>query len=69
MADICDVADAVIEEGLSRNLAKIPRYVGVSAHFCEECDCAIPDGRRIAVPGVQFCADCQSLMELKGKRP
>lgn len=31
-----------------------------SAEFCAECDEEIPQARREAIPGVQFCIDCQS---------
>lgn len=67
MADVCDEADIVIEEALNRTLAQIPRYTGISATECEECSEEIPEGRRLAIPGVQLCAACQSLADLKGK--
>ena len=66
--DILDQAALETERQLNEALANRVRYVGVSAHFCEECDCAIPEGRRVAVPGVQFCADCQGIIEIKGKQ-
>lgn len=34
-----------------------------SAEFCEECGEDIPEGRRVAIPGVQLCVECQSLSE------
>lgn len=36
-----------------------------SAEFCTVPDCgaAIPEARRQAVPGVQFCVECQGRME------
>ena len=34
-----------------------------SAEFCEECGEDIPEARRQAVPGVQFCIYCQTKME------
>lgn len=36
-----------------------------SAEFCEmpDCEAAIPDARRTAVPGCQFCAGCQTRIE------
>lgn len=44
------------------------RYQGVSAHFCEDCDGTIPDARRVALPGVQTCVDCQGIREVQGVR-
>jgi phage/conjugal plasmid C-4 type zinc finger TraR family protein len=67
MADICDVADEAIEESLNRSIAQIPRYTGISATECEECGDDIPEGRRVAIPGVKLCAACQNLDDLKSK--
>ena len=40
--------------------------VADSAEFCQACAEDIPDARRRAVPGVQFCVACQSRRERKG---
>lgn len=66
MSDICDDADDVIEKTREHALAQIPRYTGISAKECE-CGEPIPEGRRLAIPGVQLCASCQSLADLKAK--
>lgn len=66
MVDIADLADEAIEESLNRSIAQIPRYTGISAKECE-CGEEIPEGRRQAIPGVQLCAVCQSLNDLKAK--
>lgn len=66
MSDICDDADVVIEEARNRALANIPRYTGISASECE-CGEEIPEGRRLAIPGVKLCAACQNLDDLKSK--
>lgn len=58
MSDICDEADVVIEEALNRSLSQIPRYTGVSATECVECGDEIPEGRRVAIPGVTLCTPC-----------
>lgn len=57
MSDICDDADILIEQRREQALAQIPRYTGISA---EECECGeeIPEGRRLAIPGVQLCVGC-----------
>ncbi len=33
---------------------------GEGADFCEECGEAIPEGRRMALPGARTCVGCQS---------
>lgn len=66
MSDICDDADIVIEKTREHALAQIPRYTGISATECE-CGEAIPEGRRLAIPGVKLCAACQSISDLKAK--
>ncbi|ADI96375.1 conserved hypothetical bacterial protein [Acinetobacter phage Ac42] len=30
-----------------------------SLEYCEDCGLSIPEGRRIAVPGVEYCIQCQ----------
>lgn len=67
MSDICDDADDVIEKTREHALAQIPRYTGISAFECEECSEEIPEGRRLAIPGVKLCASCQSISDLKAK--
>ncbi len=34
-----------------------------SAEECEECGDTIPKARRLAIPGVQMCVECQSRSE------
>ncbi len=38
---------------------------GKSAQWCQNADCGveIPEARRLYVPGVQLCVDCQKLKE------
>lgn len=52
---------AQIEAGISR----IQRYEGESLSECAECGDEIPEGRRVAVPGVQHCVSCAQLIDLK----
>ncbi len=65
MSDICDDADVVIEEALNRSLSQIPRYTGISATECVECGEVIPEGRRVAIPGVTLCAPCKELADVR----
>jgi len=47
--------------GVRRELAK--QATRPSAEECEECGDEIPEARRKAVPGVQFCVFCQEKHE------
>jgi len=53
-----DQIDATIEDAVSRARDQMPR--GKSLTNCKECDAAIPEARREAVPGVRLCVNCQS---------
>jgi phage/conjugal plasmid C-4 type zinc finger TraR family protein len=55
--------DASIEDAIEQARSNIT--TGESARLCEECDAAIPEKRREAIPGVQFCVACQSSLEEK----
>ncbi len=63
MSDICDDADILIEQRRDQALAQIPRYTGISATECE-CGEEIPEGRRLAIPGVQLCVGCAERVAL-----
>ncbi|MCP5072037.1 MAG: DksA/TraR family C4-type zinc finger protein [Rhodobacteraceae bacterium] len=51
-----------IEASISEELARMKTRgspVGESLTHCAECEEAIPDARRKAIPGVKLCIDCQ----------
>ncbi|MGB8713961.1 MAG: DksA/TraR family C4-type zinc finger protein [Onishia taeanensis] len=50
--------DSTVEDALERARSELPS--GESLTYCEECDEAIPQARREAVPGVRLCINCQS---------
>lgn len=52
-----DQIDASVEDAIARARGKLAR--GESMKQCEECDAAIPEARRSAVPGVRMCIECQ----------
>ena len=52
-----DQIDASVEDAIARARGKLAR--GESLKQCEECDAAIPEARRTAVPGVRLCIECQ----------
>ena len=49
--------DATIEDAVNRARSRL--CGGESLRQCEECDAAIPEARRKAVPGVRLCIECQ----------
>lgn len=53
-----DQIDATVEDAVSRARGRIPK--GDSLSQCEECEAAIPEARRQAVPGVRLCIRCQT---------
>ena len=51
--------EASIEDELKRMQAR-RRASGESLTHCAECEEPIPEPRRVALPGVQLCIDCQT---------
>ncbi len=52
-----DQIDATVKDGIKRARSQLPQ--GPSLTHCEECEAAIPEARRKAVPGVHLCVTCQ----------
>jgi phage/conjugal plasmid C-4 type zinc finger TraR family protein len=50
--------DDSIADAIKRARAQLPS--GPSLPNCEECGEAIPEARRLAVPGVRLCVECQA---------
>lgn len=51
-----------IEASISDELARLKQRKtpqGESLKYCAECDEEIPEARRLALPGVKLCIDCQ----------
>ncbi|MBP2279529.1 phage/conjugal plasmid C-4 type zinc finger TraR family protein [Psychrobacter sp. PL15] len=57
--------DATVSDALDRVRSSLPK--GESAELCDECGNAIPEARRIAVPGVQHCVGCQTELEQEAR--
>jgi phage/conjugal plasmid C-4 type zinc finger TraR family protein len=57
--------DATVESAVELAKSRLPR--GESLTHCEECEVAIPEQRRKAMPGVRYCVRCQSELEKKLK--
>ena len=71
MTDVFDRAQEREEEMRQDALAEQARRAHghaprVSAERCQMCDQPIPEGRRLAVPGVQTCIACQNDVERLG---
>lgn len=58
-----DQIDATIKDGIKRARSQLPRGPGLI--HCEECEAAIPEARRKAMPGVRLCVPCQEAHDLE----
>lgn len=56
-----DQIDATIEDAIKRARSKLPSGTGLAR--CEECQAAIPEARRKAMPGVRHCVPCQEAQD------
>jgi len=63
MADEIDIAQDRIEADIAYRVASRTVYTGISATECE-CGEEIPEGRRVAIPGVQLCVGCAERVAL-----
>lgn len=63
--DVIDRANELSEWLLSKQLqAQVGRSTSGDSRFdCESCADPIPEGRRVALPGVALCIECQSEQE------
>jgi phage/conjugal plasmid C-4 type zinc finger TraR family protein len=53
--------DATVESAVELARSRLPD--GESLTHCEECEAAIPEARRKAMPGVRYCVKCQAELE------
>ncbi|WP_446425395.1 DksA/TraR family C4-type zinc finger protein [Mailhella sp.] len=53
--------DAQIQDSINDEIARVRRRLagGESLMECEECGDPIPPARRLAMPGVRLCIECQ----------
>lgn len=66
MADPADVANDYAEQFLARALtahSQTANKADGGSLECEDCDVAIPQARREALPFCSTCVDCQSIRE------
>lgn len=53
-----DQIDASVADAVKQARSRLPS--GASLSHCEECGNGIPEGRRVAIPGVRICVACQA---------
>ncbi|NIF22295.1 DksA/TraR family C4-type zinc finger protein [Candidatus Pantoea multigeneris] len=53
--------DATVDDAIARARSNLRH--GESAEFCEDCGEPIPEARRRALPGVQYCVNCQEKID------
>ncbi len=58
-----DQIDASVEDAVKLARSQLPDGNGPAQ--CEECEIAIPEARRKAIPGVRLCINCQSEFDKK----
>ena len=59
-----DQIDATVKDGIKRAVSRLPQGPGLT--HCEGCGAAIPEARRIAIPGVRLCVPCQEAEDRDG---
>lgn len=59
-----DQIDATVKDAIKRARSKLPSGPGLAR--CEECEIAIPEARRQALPGVRLCVACQEARDRDG---
>jgi phage/conjugal plasmid C-4 type zinc finger TraR family protein len=57
--------DATVASAVQLAKSRLPE--GESLTHCEECEVAIPEARRKALPGVRYCVRCQTEKEKRAK--
>ncbi len=56
-----DQINASVEDAVKQARRQLPDGEGLT--HCAECEKAIPEARRKAIPGVRLCVSCQSAIE------
>ena len=56
-----DQIDASVKDAVKLARSRLPDGEGLI--HCEQCETAIPEARRKAIPGVRLCISCQSALE------
>lgn len=56
-----DQISATVDSAVELARTRLPK--GKSSTHCMRCGVAIPEARRVALPGVRSCVKCQSALE------
>ena len=64
---IQDQIDASVKDAVKRARSRLTD--GESLTHCGQCETAIPEARRKAIPGVCLCVSCQSAREERQTTP
>ncbi len=56
-----DQIDDTVSDAVKAAREQMPR--GKSAEYCDDCGEAVPEKRRVALPGVRTCVACQSVRD------
>ena len=62
-----DQIDANVKDAVKLVRSRLPDGEGLT--HCQECEAAIPEARRQAIPGVRLCISCQSELEKQQTAP
>ena len=65
--DVQEQIDASVADAVRLARSRLPQ--GESRTHCEMCEEPIPEARRMAVPGVRLCVDCQADNEKRQRAP
>lgn len=69
MSDFADLASAreqeLRDDALAAHARQVPGVDAESAEQCVLCEAPIQEARRLALPGVQTCIDCQEDLDRK----
>jgi phage/conjugal plasmid C-4 type zinc finger TraR family protein len=53
--------DATVKDAVERAKSHLPSGPGLS--HCAACGAEIPEARRVALPGVRLCVNCQEISD------
>lgn len=65
MSKAFDFASDLEESIRASAISQRTIYTGISATECVECAEGIPEGRRVAIPGVTLCAPCKAISDVR----
>ena len=60
-----DSVSKLIQNTIDDEISRVRGNIqgGESLRYCDECGGEIPEQRRLAIKGIRFCIECQSMLE------